>query len=537
MVLDVQVTLWYALAMLVETNFGIVEIEAYSRPLPGALAVVLPVARRIGVAAVVDLICPIAGQALLSHGEAVEFLILNILNSQRRAPLYKLNQWAADNHVELLYGQPASCFNDDRIGRALDAISEHIAEIETAVVSVALQQFNIDARRIHWDFTNVTFSDARDESDLVCRGYGNGRLHDRQVQLGLNATGDGGIPVRHETLPGSANQTPLGPEMLADLQRRLGRADLIIISDRAGFCYDTIAAYRRAKAHFVGPLQVREPQQAVMEATPLDKFRELSYRSMNAPDDASRAYRTTLTIGARDDRKPRHQVDALIIHTDSRAREDAKERDKHLKRASERLDDIGGKLNARRYARADYARGQLEKAVPASVAQIVRWELSGVDKALSLRHWIDPEALEEAIAVQGRYILIYDLPGEATPDEVFEMYKDQHQIESRFRNLGSDLGISPIWLQKDNRIAALALVFVLALIVYTLLELCSVRAGLEGKKYHKLTARALLEQMTGVHLQVVRARGSPPSRELRVPAKVRELVRSLGFPDPATWLC
>jgi len=522
--------------MFVETPRGIIELEAFSCPLPGAFAVVLPILRRIGVAAVIDRICPIGGQALLSHGKAVEVLILNILDSQLRAPLYKLDRWAADRHLELIYGQPARCLNDDRFGRALDAISGHIAEIETAVVSVALQQFNIDARRIHWDLTNVTFADAREESEIVCRGYGNGRLHDRQVQISLNATGDGGIPVRHETLAGSANQTPLGPGILGDLQQRLGRSDLIIISDRAGFSYDTIAAYRRSKAHFVGPLQVREPQQAVMEAPPLDDFEELSYRSMKAPDDASRAYPTTLTLGARDDRKPRHEVDALVIHTDSKAREDSKERDKHIKRASERLDDISGKLNARRYAQADYAREQLQKAVPAEVARIVRWELSGADKALSLRYWTDLDALEAAIAVQGRYILIYDLPGEPTPDKVFGMYKDQHQIESRFRNLGSDLSITPIWLQKDNRIAALILVLVLALIAYTLLELCSVRAGLKGDTYHKLTARALLEQMKGIHLQVVRTRGSPPSQELRLPAEVRQLVRKLGFPDPAIWL-
>ena len=522
--------------MFMETTRGIIEVEAFSYPLPGAFAVVLPILRKIGVASVIDLICPVAGQALLSHGEAVEALILNILDSQLRDPLYKVDLWAEQQHLELIYGQPANCFNDDRLGRALDAIGEHISEIETAVVSVALQQFNIDARQIHWDLTNVTFADTREESELVCRGYGNGRLHDRQVQLSLNATGEGGIPLRHETLVGSANQTPLGPRILADLQQRLDRCDLIIISDRAGFSYDTIAAYRRAKAHFVGPLQVREPQQAVMEAPLLDDFEELSYRSMNAPDDASRAYRTTLTIGARDDRKPRHEVDALVIHTDGRARDDAKARDKHIRQACERLEFISSRLNARRYARADYALGQLQKAVPAEVSRIVCWELDGVDRALSLRYWTDLDALEAAIAVQGRSILIYDLADETTPDEIFRMHKNQIQIEQRFRNLGSDLGISPIWLQKDNRIAALILVFVLALIVYTLLEMCSVRAGLEGRKYPKLTARALLEQMRGIHLQVVQARGSPPSRELRVSTEVRELVRKLGFPDPATWL-
>ena len=202
---------------------GPLEITADSFPLPGAFAVVLPITRRLGLAQAIDLICPVGGLAKLSHSQIVEFLVLQILHSQRRTPLYKLDEWARRNHIEQLYGQAPERFNDDRIARTLDAIAGHISEIETTVVSVAIQQFGIDISQVHWDLTNITFAPARDGSELVRRGYGNGRLHDRQIQVGLNITADGGVPLRHETLPGSTNQTPLGPAMLADLQRRLQR--------------------------------------------------------------------------------------------------------------------------------------------------------------------------------------------------------------------------------------------------------------------------------------------------------------------------
>ncbi|MBM3122891.1 MAG: DUF4277 domain-containing protein, partial [Chloroflexi bacterium] len=101
MVLDVRGTLCYAGCVRVQTPHGPIELQAYSCQLPSAFAVVLPIVRRIGVGRVVDLLCPVAAQALLTHGQVVEFLILHILNSQLRAPLYKLDLWAAQNSIEL----------------------------------------------------------------------------------------------------------------------------------------------------------------------------------------------------------------------------------------------------------------------------------------------------------------------------------------------------------------------------------------------------------------------------------------------------
>ena len=135
-------------------------LEARLWRLPPAFAVTLPVARRIGVREIVDRLCPMSRCPGLSHGSVAEFVVLHLLQSPRRQPLYRLEEWAEEFSVERIYGVEPSAFNDDRIGRALDAISESISEIETAVVSEALQRFDVDVRAIHWDLTHVTFSGA-----------------------------------------------------------------------------------------------------------------------------------------------------------------------------------------------------------------------------------------------------------------------------------------------------------------------------------------------------------------------------------------
>jgi len=75
---------------------------------------------------------------------------------------------------------------------------------------------------------------------------------------------------------------------------------------------------------------------------------------------------------------------------------------------------------------------------------------------------------------------------------LFTRQREHYNIEARIRSFGHDLPVQPMWLHNDDRLCGLLLVFVLALTVYCLVELCSVRAGLEGDHYPKMTTRQLL---------------------------------------------
>jgi transposase len=125
---------------------------------------------------------------------------------------------------------------------------------------------------------------------------------------------------------------------------------------------------------------------------------------------------------------------------------------------------------------------------------------------------------------------------EASPDEIFVWFKRQGLIERRFRSLKSDLQVHPLWLQRETRIQALLLLFVLALLVYTLLERCSERAGLSTPYYHKLTARELLYAFELVALSQVRIRGQPVEYHLHLTDHQEHLLQRLGLPDPLIYL-
>jgi len=513
------------------------DVEARLWRLPPGVTVSLPVCRRIGLASIIDGFCPMRHNKHVSHGEVAEFLVLHLLQVSHRKPLYRLEDWAKRFSVGQIYDCAPQAFNDDRVGRTLDALAESIVDIEAAAVRAALERYDVDVRAIHWDLTHVTFTGAYEDFEAVEGGYGGGRLHERQVKVSLHATSEGGLPVHHQIVSGGAHQAPFAPAMLEELQKRLRRSDLIIVSDRAGISYDNIQTYRSKGAHCLGPLQAPPDEQAELLAVPQEAFHDLQYRSPGAPDKPYRYYETTLKI-TRQKRAEPLPVRTLFIYSTLKAEQDAKERQKQVDKAIRRFEQIRGYLNqSPYYKKAKNARTQLDKAAPQPVRPFFSYTLSGEDGALSLNYQCDEAALTEAAKTDGRYILIADLPPDQySPDDIFVLFKRQVIIEHRFRNVKSELHIHPFWLHNEPRIRALLLLYILALLVYTLIELSSERAGLTTPRYHKMTARELLLNFEVVDLIQISIKGYPTQWKLHLSDGQTRLLRSLGLPMPRCYI-
>jgi transposase len=520
--------------MLVHTPHGPLDVDIDTFELPPTFPVVLPICRALDISRIVDQLCPMRRSDHVSHGQVVEFLCLHLLQSPARLPLYKLAGWAAEHNVDQLYGCEAEAFNDDRVRRALEALAPRISEIEARVVANALRHYRVPVRAIHWDLTHVTFSGLHEGSKMVCSGYGDGQLHDRQVHISLHVTAEHGIPLRHETLAGSSQQAPLAESILSDLKERLPGSDLIIVSDCSGISYDNIAVYEQAKAHFLAPLQLTPKERQELAAAPAECFVALDYKSRSEPQCIYSCYDTQLTIQRQKRTRPQ-AVRALFIHSTSKHKRDTQQRQALLDKLIAKLTKVQSSLNKNRYSRFTYALEQIDKHFPAELRGIVSYDLRGADKQLQLRFVVDREALDQAAQADGRYLLITNLT-QPTAHELFLMYKGQAGIEARFRHLNSNLSVHPLWLQSDNRIEALLAVFVLALIVYSILGLCADRAQIPGDQYHKMTATQIIYHFSTVKIAQLTIPGQTPQAEFKLTDDQRYILAQLDFPDPTQYL-
>ncbi len=234
----------------------------------GALPVVAQFGRRLRIAEVVDELCPVRQVAPVSHGEVIEALVANRLTAP--APLVQVEAWAAAMAVDEVYGIEPRLLNDDRLGRALDAIAPHLDEVIGSVGAAAISEFGVDVARLHWDMTSISLYGAYPEPDEEYPAPRWGHPKDRrpdlkQVQAGLAVAADGGIPVFHHAYDGGAGEVAQVTGAMTALKKIAGPRTFLLVGD------SKLISWANAAAMAAGQAKARALKLA-KAATELDKL-------------------------------------------------------------------------------------------------------------------------------------------------------------------------------------------------------------------------------------------------------------------------
>jgi len=503
----------------------------------GAIPVLFPILRRLGVRKIIDQHCP--GREEVSHGTTIEILGLNRLMAPR--PLYKVKEWIAETVLEDTLDVQADQMHDTRIGRTLDDLHPHLDAIWQDIAVQAILEYDIDLRFLHYDITSIYFEGEYTESDKISYGYSRDHRPDaKQVNLGVNVTSETGIPLGYRVLAGRTadRTTPLenmkALRSLLDRPELAGRErDFLLVSDRAMLDRDVLVAYAEKQIRWLGPLSVGESLRDVMDAVPDQELEDhpLAYRPVNQPKDEPPRYYGVLRSATIEYEGEEVPFQVLVVKSRTKVKLDRDRRQTYLDRLISRLEEIQGMLNTRRYKRRDYAWSQIEKARQGNRAKaLVDVELTGEDGNLELSFQMNEEKVAQAEARDGRYLLgtnDFDL----SSDEMLTRFKKQEVVERRIKVVKGPIRIRPLFLQKEKRIEGLVFVAMLALLVYTILEMLCRRAG------RWITARQVLEKfelLGAVYLQF--SDGSVLKLPSELNAGQRQLIELLRFPDPAVYL-
>src|SRR6266481_5091206 len=237
----------------------------------GALPVVAQFGRRLRIAEVVDELCPVRRVAPISHGEVIEALVANRLTAP--APLVQVQAWAAAMAVDEAYGIEPRLLNDDRLGRALDAIAPHLDEVIGSVGAAAISEFGVDVARLHWDMTSISLYGAYPEADEEYPAPRWGHPKDRrpdlkQIQTGLAVSGDGGIPVFHQAYDGGAAEVAQVVGAMTALKQIAGPRPFLLVGDSKLISYTNAAAMGTQRVGFVAPLAAARVPAGLFAALP-----------------------------------------------------------------------------------------------------------------------------------------------------------------------------------------------------------------------------------------------------------------------------
>jgi hypothetical protein len=531
-------------------------MDAYTRfqtQIVGALPVITHYFEQIDLAATIDGLVPWQGDVPL--GTLVEVLIANRLLQPKA--LFRVGQWAESAAVTDYFGLTADQLNDDRLGRALERLNEHAGDIQAALVLKAIEHFDLDVTQIHYDLTTVELYGAYQVETAEGQPpptplptYGrtkSGRKHVKQVQLGLDVTGDGGVPVGHLPLDGNAGEVTSHLDNLKLLARTLPKGKLLYISDTKLDAPRNLLAIAARKGQFLcGGVLSPQLQERYLglrgELKPVDYHPES--QAKRAPDerDQYKAVEVAEHLDGQVDGKPvRLDYRMAFVWSESKARQEASTRERHTAKVVAEFEAV--QRNLGRYSlkttEAIVRRLEAAKGKYAEGALLDYRLVQGPDGRFLLTWRFDARALERWKDLEGVYVLKTNLPERTHPlAEVLRTYKSQSQVERRFHHLKGPLAVAPMFLKNPDRIAGLLCVLVWALMVLALMER-QVRRELKGEPLYGLypegrpspapTGPSLVRALSGLSIVIVHQGGAVARRLAQPDPTQRRVIQLLGI--------
>jgi len=210
----------------------------------GALPVINHFFDRAGLSGLLERYLPAEDPRLrVSAATAVRLVVANLLLG--RAPLYGLAEWAAPFDPALLGLAPgqAEAVNDDRVGRALEALFDaDRASLLTELILKVVDVFGIDVSELHNDSTSISVhGDYRDADGSEVRAtptaqvtFGHSKDHRpdlKQLVWILTVSADGAVPIAYRLADGNTSDDPTHVPTWDQLVTVLGSNSFLYVAD------------------------------------------------------------------------------------------------------------------------------------------------------------------------------------------------------------------------------------------------------------------------------------------------------------------
>ena len=445
----------------------------------GALPVLYALLETLQVEDIINRHCPTRAQ--VAHGTGALVLILNRLTMP--LPLYQIADWLGRTVLVYFLGIPAAKFNDDRLGRTLDAIQPHCREIWQDVVQRAMVQAEVDLNLIFYDLTAYILHGDYTDSQYATFGFAhNTPMNKRKFKNGLNVAADGNIPTEYAPWSGKTADLATVQQNMEQLRRFLARRgwpieEVMVVGDRANLNDELALAYEDRKIRYLAGLKTQKKvHRELLLAVPEEQF----YAHPLTDDRGPKGYWgiACLVPFEHDDRQVTHR--GLVVLSGPMRTAHRRARAARLRELREALREVEAKIGQPRCrtvtAVQKRAETQLRQSSVGKFMQAQAYE--DENGQVRLRWWVNRYPLWQAMQRDGRYLLVTN-DWNLSPRKMLALYRQKDGVEKRIEVSKHDLKVSPVYLHKDERIEAMLLINMLALLAYSLLERQARQNGLQ----------------------------------------------------------
>lgn len=465
----------------------------------GALPVLVMLLQQLKVRETINSYCPTQGQ--IDHGAVALVLVLNRLIAPR--PLYKIADWMTTTMLGVYLGIASSKFNDDRLGRTLDALVEHLPEIWNDIRQQALLRYKIDLSVLFYDLTALIMTGKYPESDLVDYGFAhNTPSDDPKFKLGLTASRDGGIPLLFQIWSGrtadkATVQTNMRQLQIFLKQQAWNSQQVLVVGDCANLNSELALAYEDAHLRYLAGLpKVEKAHRKLLLAPTAEDFRR---HPLTKRSDTEGYWGVPCAVPfTHNGRTVTHRGLVVLSGPMQRALREQRQEDLHA--LYQALQQVKDKIGQKRYRSENELRQRAATQLKHSpVDKLVLVTVStSAEGRLELRWQVDPAAWRLAEQSDGRYLLVTNDP-KLSPRQMLTLYRQKDAVEKRFKICKQEIKLRPLHVHSDERIQAMLLINLIALLVYSLIERQAQQHGL------CLTTRSILERLANLQVQHIQA--------------------------------
>jgi transposase len=543
----------------------------------GALPVVIEFLQRLKLADIINKAVPWEGNVPL--GTLVEILVLNRLLDP--TALFRIDVWAQKSGVANYYSLAPGQLNDDLLGRALERLTAYRDAIQAALVLRAISGFDLQVAQIHYDLTSVEFFGAYQQAEQALEQvseqapeqtpeqtpeqaaakanptplptYGrskSGRKHVKQIQAGINVTGDGAVPVAFAAHDGNTAESTTHPENLRRLKEILPKSELLYIADTKLDTEENLWEVVDAKGTFLcgGAFHASLQQRFLKSRKNLKPVAYWPKSQAKLPPEERDQYQAfelqDRLERTKDGKKQKHEYRTIFVWSESKERQEVQTRERHVAKIRAEFEAIARNLNRYTLKEEKTIVRRLEKAKGMyGEGSLFEYTLTGKEGNYKLKWGQNAKALAEWQKLEGVFVLKTNTSTRKLPlGDALAKYREQINVEKRIGNLKGPLAVAPMFLKNPERIAGLLNVLVWALMVMSLMER-EVRRKLKGKPLYGLypenrpspapTGPAILNAFCTLSIVIVQHKQTQSRHLTDLTAIQSKLLQLLGIPPSA----
>jgi transposase len=480
-------------------------IEAYQVQ---HLPLVKAYADKIGLVEVINQVVPT--EMDVDPGTIVLGMILDTLSG--RSPLYRLEEFFTHQDTALLLGKAVApeVFNDDTVGRILERLYDvGTMKIFTACVVRADQVYGLDKRYVHFDTTSISVygeylppegQPSQQEQAVpftITHGYSKDKRPDLKQFVFSTLCVDRAVPLWGKPEDGNASDKTVNNTVLSDIATFLAKHGVapgayIYVADAALVTEDNLAALGDTLFISRLPATYNECGRLITEAVAHNTWEDVGVLAhtkptKHRPGTSYKAYEGEVTLYGTPYR-------AVVVHSSAQDKRRQQRLARDIQTSSSTMQTTARAAEQQEYfcrADADAAAARL-RAVSAAYhrLEVAVEERLVYGRGRPSAHKPRPITarryrLKTAISPQtermarmeeeaGCFVLLTNVPtaGELAHSarDILTVYKEQHGTEQNYGFLKDPVIVNSLFLKKPERIEALGLILLLALLLWRLME-------------------------------------------------------------------